>query len=519
MYSLVIKNATVIDGSGKLGAIQDVAVEDDKIVAVGPNITTGGKTVFDGAGLILAPGFIDIQNHSDSYWQLFDNPPLHSLVTQGFTTILVGNSGSSLAPLISEHSILSIQKWKPLTGINIDWRTYPEYKQHMLSNTYGTNVATMIGYSTVRRGMLGDSDKSPSKAEMDSILAVLEKCLLDGAKGISVGLQYSHELNVTQAELFSLAELCAKHDKLFSVAMRRESKTIVSSAQELCAIAEQTGVKLKISHLKIRYKENSLLLVDLLDTIESSWHRGAKIMFDSYPYDFTWQPLFNYLPNWAVEGGRKPLLERLQSPDTRDKILTYLRNHSANIAELIIASTGQGLKVNGRTMSSIAKDMNLTSEEAVLNIVQAGGSGTLVFDHCIDPKMVAVFNNHSLGLIATSGGGFNLENVTNLVHPRSFGTATKFLHNVIEKKEIALEEAIAKLTSRPAQMINLDNRGLIKTGNFADLVLFDPLEINSLASINNPYQYSLGIKAVWVNGKLTVRSSSPLGTQAGQFLS
>lgn len=519
MYSLIIKNATVVDGSGKKGSIADVAVEDDKIVAVGPNITTGGKEVYDATGLILAPGFIDVQNHSDSYWQLFDNPPLHSLVTQGFTSILVGNSGSSLAPLVSEHSILSIQKWKPLTGINVNWKTYSEYKQHMSGSHYGANIASLIGYSTVRRGLLGDSSEPPSKTEMASILALIEQSLISGAKGVSVGLQYSHELNVTNAELYSIAELCAKHDKLLSISMRRESKTIVTTAQELCAIAEQTGVKLKISHLKIRYPENSPLLVDLLDTIESSWHRGAKIMFDSYPYDFTWQPLYNYLPTWSLEGGRKQLLERLKSSEQKEKVLSYLRNHSANIPELIIASTGQGLRVIGKTISSIAKEMNTTSEQALINIVQSGGSGTLVFDHCLDPKIVSVFNNHTLGLIGTSGGGFSLDHNTNLVHPRSFGTSTKFLHDVIDKKGISMEEAIAKLTSRPAQLIDLPNRGLIKTGNFADLVLFDPLEVNSFASINNPYQYSTGIKAVWVNGKLTVSNSNPLETLAGQFLS
>lgn len=518
MYSLIIKKATIIDGSGKKGFVGDVAIEDDKIVAVAPNITASGKKIFDATDLVLSPGFIDVQNHSDSYWQLFDNPTLDSLVTQGFTTILVGNSGASLAPLISEHSILSVQKWKSIRGMNVDWRTFSEYKAQLSSKKYGTNVASLVGYSTIRRGLLGDSTEPPSKSEMDSMLKIIDGCLRAGAKGISVGLQYSHELNVTHAELFSLAELCVKHDKMLAVALRRESKTIVSSMEELCAIAEQTGVKLRISHLKIRYEENKNLLTQVLDNLESSWHRGAKIYFDSYPYNFTWQPLYTYLPTWSLEGGRAHLLEQLSSFEKQEKILSYLRNHAANLSELIVTSTSQGLKVNGKTIASIAKDMNLTSEQTILNIIKTGGSGTMVFDHCLDPKVVSIINNHSLGLISTNGGGFNLEHSDSLTHPRSFGTSTKFLHNVIANKEISLNEAIAKLTSRPAELIGLPKRGMIKTGYFADLVLFNPQEVDSQASINNPYQYSSGIKAVWVNGQLAVSNSNPLGVLAGEFL-
>ncbi len=519
MYSLIIKNATVIDGSGEKSITADVAVESEKIVAVAPNITTGAKENFNASGLILTPGFIDVQNHSDSYWQLFDNPSLESLITQGYTTILVGNSGSSLAPLLSENSLLSVQKWKSTSGMNVNWRTYKEYKTQLLSQKYGTNITTLIGYSTVRRGLLGDSSKPPTKSELDSLLVLLEECLIDGASGISVGLQYSHELNVSEAEIFSLAKLCSKYNKILSVSLRDEAEEIISSIRELVAIVEQTKVKLKISHLKIRYKENAQIINELLDTLESSWHRGNNILFDSYPYDFTWQPLYTYLPKWSIEGGRSQLIERLQNPEKLEKILSYLRNHSTRVSELIIASTGQNLKVNGKTISSIAKDMGMTSEEALINLIKVGGSGTLVFDHCLDPKIVSTINNHALGLIGTNGGGFNLDHGSNLIHPRSFGSSTKFLNNVLKNKEISIEEAIAKLSGRPAELIGLNNRGKIQTGNYADLVLFDPKEIDSPATINNPYQYSTGIKAVWLNGQLVVRNNTPLKNLSGQFLS
>ncbi len=518
MYTLIIKNATVVDGTGKKSFVADVAVEGDKIVAVNDSIKIAAKQTFDGTGLILAPGFVDIQNHSDSYWQLFDNPQLQSLVTQGYTTILVGNSGTSLAPLISEQSLLSIRKWKSTLGINVNWRTFQEYKDQLLSKKYGTNVATLIGYSTLRRGLLGDSTATPNKQELEALLRLLEDCFQSGAKGVSVGLQYSHELNVSEAEIFSLAKLCSQYKKILSVSLRDESKEMLSSIRELIAIAEQTGVNLKISHLKIRFRDNQHLLPELLDAIESAWHRGVKITFDSYPYDFTWQPLYTYLPKWAIEGGRSEMLRRLSDDVQYKKILSYLIDHQAQISELIVASAGPSLNVSGKTISNVAKDLAVTSEVAMLMLIKNGAANVLVFDRCLDEKTVKIVNNHSLGLIATNGGGFNLQHGSNLVHPRSFGTSAKFLRQVIDEKTISIEEAIAKLSGRPAHLMGLTNRGIIKTGNQADLVLFDPKTINSEATITNPYKYAKGFNAVWVNGQLTVNHSSPLDTLAGTFI-
>ncbi len=518
MYSLLIKNATVIDGSGTKAIVADVAIEGDKIVAVSADIKTNAKEVHDATGLVLAPGFIDVQNHSDSYWQLFDNPNLHSLIAQGYTSILVGNSGTSLAPLISKHSLLSVQKWQATTGMNVNWRTFEEYRAQLKQQSFGCNIASLIGYSTIRRGLLGDSLAEPTSEQMDSLLMLIEEGLQNGASGVSVGLQYSHELNVSEIELLALAKLCASYDKLLSVGLRNETAEVVDSVRQLTHIAEQTKVRMKISHLKVRYAQYWPLLKDVLDTIEASWHKGAQIYFDCYPYTFTWQPLYTYLPNWSLEGGRAHLLERLDNPEMHEKILQEVKNHPANVAELVIASTSTGLKVNGKRVGDIAKDMGTTSEQAILNLVKSGGAATLVFDDCMDPDNMQILTNHALALIGTNGGGFSLEHSNKLIHPRSFGTAPLFLRDVIDEKRISLEEAIAKLSHRAAKLIGLEDRGLIKTGNYADLVLFDPLKINSLASVSNPYQYPTGIKSVWVNGQLAVLNNIPTGQLSGQFL-
>ncbi len=519
MYQLLIKNSLIADGTGEKTFTADVAIEGEKIVAVQKNISSGAKQTINAAGQVLAPGFIDTQNHSDSYWQLFSNPNLDSVLVQGFTTLLVGNSGASLAPLISEDSLRSVQKWQPTSGLNVNWRSFGEYHTQLDSMQFGSNIASLVGYSTIRRGLLGDSTNPPTQAELESLLSLLEQSFNEGAFGVSVGLQYSHEINVTDVELVALAKLCAKHDKLLAIALRNESELVIESAKELASLAEQTGAKIKISHLKIRHKAYWHLLTQLLDSIETAWHRGAKIYFDCYPYTETWQPLYTYLPKWSLEGGRTHLLQRLHDNDQKMRILSALQNHPTNLGEITVASSGAGMKVNGRKLSEIAKTMSLTSEQAILNLVEHGGSSTLVFDKCLDEGTVNVLCNHALSFLGTNGGGFNLEHGDRLVHPRCFGSSAKFLRQVLDTKAISLEEAIAKMTSRPAQVLNLKNKGVIATGYDADLVLFDPTALNSKATINNPYQYPLGINAVFVKGQIAVQNSKPTGILAGRFLS
>lgn len=518
MYQLVIKNALIVDGSGQKPHTGDVAIEDGKIVAVNRAIDVAAKTVVGATGLCLAPGFIDSQNHSDAYWQLFANPNLHSLVAQGYTSIIVGNSGTSLAPLISKESLSSVQKWQPTTGLNVNWRTFAEYAEQLSQLRFGSNVASLVGYSTLRRGLIGDETRPLTREEIDTLLQLVTDCFEEGALGLSVGLQYSHELTVSDAELVALAELCAAKNKIMAIGLRNEAADVVTSTRELCALAEQTGVNLKISHLKIRYSSNWPLLSDLLDTIEASKHRGANIHFDCYPYTATWQPLYTYLPYWSLEGGRTHLLERLKDPVSRERILSALNNHPANLAQLTVASTANRLKVNGKTISSIAKSMGLTSEQTILSLVENGGSATLVFDESLDTGMVNILCNHALSFIATNGGGFDFPHTDQLVHPRSFGTTATFLRQVIDSKAISLEEAIAKMTSRPAQTFGLKNKGEVRSDFDADLVLFNPKEINSQASTDNPYQYPVGIEAVWVNGQLAAQKGRPTGELAGRFI-
>jgi N-acyl-D-amino-acid deacylase len=518
MYSIIIKNARLIDGTGHPERRADIAVEDDKIVAVAEKISSNAQTTIEAEGKIVTPGFIDIQNHSDSYWQLFDNPNLDSLISQGYTTILVGNCGASLAPLLSQEALLALQKWHSLEGTNINWQSFAEFAETMLPRRFGCNITSLVGYSTLRRGLMGDKTIALTNEELKALKAALERALSEGAFGLSSGLAYAHEIGNSEVELYELAQVIRKTETLMSLHLRNESEKVVESVHEAISLAQQAEINLKISHLKIRNPGNWHFLEEMINELEVAWHRGARIHFDAYPYTSVWQVLYSYLPPWVIQGGRHHVQQQLRNPVQRNKILTHLNNSGVDLKNLIIASTASKLQINGKTLGRLAADMGVSSEEAVLKLIENGGSEVLVFDQCLEPSGVEELINHPLGLIATDGGGFPLSLPDRLVHPRCFGTAARFLHAVISQKKVSLPEAVRKMTSEPAAVMGLKKRGVIMADNYADLVIWNEADIKDNATLTNPFQFSSGVEYVWVNGQLAAHKNQPVGVSAGRFL-
>jgi N-acyl-D-amino-acid deacylase len=518
MYSLLIKNAQLIDGTGKPTFSASVAIEGDRIANIDQKINTKAQIIVDAKNQILAPGFIDIQNHSDSYWQIFDNPQLHSLITQGFTTAIIGNCGASLAPLLGPDSLLAIQKWHTLEGSNINWQNFSEYLDELSRHHFACNIGSLAGYSTLRRGIVGDQIRSLEKNEMQSLKKILNETLEAGAFGLSSGLSYSHEIIISEVELYELAKILKSHSALLSMHLRSEGSEIIEAMEESLDIARNSEVNLKISHLKIRNEVNWPKFEDLIYKIDTAFHKGINVQFDVYPYTTIWQPLYSYLPKWAIEGGRAVMLKHFEDPLQKNKILSYLNNIGVKFPSLIVASTANKLNFTGKTISQIAKNMEVSSEQAILNLITNGGSEVLVFEENLDPDQVEKLLYHPLSIVATDGGGFSDKVSDRLVHPRGFGTAPKFLSNVINSKKISLETAIKKLTSAPAKKLGLKGRGEIKIGNYADLVIFDPDKIKDRSTYLNPCQFSEGIDYVFVNGKSAVADGKITQTLPGYVL-
>ena len=518
MYSLLIKNATVVDGSGKPGEVLDVAVQGDEIVNIAPQIKSPAQTVLDATGKILAPGFVDLQNHSDTYWQVFDNPSLDSLITQGYTTILVGNCGASLAPLLSNEALLAVQKWHNLEAANVNWNSFSQYIEELSRRRMACNVASLVGYSTLRRAVVGDQIRGLEKNETTALQNVLRESLEAGAFGLSNGLSYAHEIIITELELFELAKIIKKYDRLFSVHLRSEGSEVVEALDEALDIAKNTEVNLKISHLKVRNEINWHKFPEVTGLLDTAYHQGINVHFDVYPYDTIWQALYSYLPKWAIEGGRTIMLKHFADPVQKNKILMYLNNINVKFSQVMVASTANKLNFTGKTIGQIAKNLEVSSEQAVLDLIQNGGSEVLVFEKNLNPEYVEQFLLHPLSFIGTDGAGFSVKSVGGrLVHPRCFGSATKFLSKYNNGGK-NIETAINKLTYGPAQKLGLKKRGQIKIGNFADIIIFNQNKIKDSATYENPYQFSQGIDYVFVNGKAAVAEGKLTGQLPGYVL-
>jgi N-acyl-D-amino-acid deacylase len=502
MLDILIKNGSVIDGSGSAAKTLDIAIQNGKITEMAANIKATAKQTINAEGHMVTPGFIDIQNHSDSYWTIFDQPEQASLLSQGITSIVMGNCGASLAPLLTNESIKSIQKWHSLSGININWTTVAEFLDVMSKKVLGVNVGTLVGHSTLRRGLVKDDIRELSGEE----LLILDKSLGDaldqGALGLSMGLVYSHEMDSSVQELRQLASKLKSSNKYLSVHLRSEAGHILEAMDEVIALAKFSGIPLKISHLKIRGKKNWPLFEKITEKLEAAYHQGVSISFDVYPYDTSWSILYTYLPKWAYEGGRTKIIQALGDPMIRRKILDYLKEQSHDFGNIIIAEAAGNANFEGKSIRQIAQNQSVSNEEALINVIVASYAQVIVFDHNLSEEHLEKFMISPFSMIATDGAGYS-ESIKGLIHPRCFGTMPRFLRLVREKKLMKWEQAIAKITSEPAKLIGTKNRGILAVGNQADVTIFDPMAITDKSTYEHPDILSEGIEGVIVNGQLS----------------
>jgi len=513
---MLIKNGTIIDGSGEKMFSSDIRIGQGTITQIGSLSPKNNEEVLDVSGLYIAPGFIDILNHSDAYITLFENPAQESLLQQGITTILMGNCGSSLAPLVDGAFINSIQKWGDTSKINVNWLSVKEYIRELNKHKFGVNLATLVGHSTVRRALVGDEEKTLTKQEEQQMNYMIESGLREGAFGVSSGLAYSHGKNANAKELRSLMRLVKKYNGLYSFHIRNEAEEFLSSINEIVALEKETKTNIQLSHLKVVEKKFWGQFKDAIDLIE----KNKNIDFDVYPYNFTASVAYTFLPHWASKGGNSTLLPAIKDTEKKDKLINDMKGDSYSYADMVVAMGNISNTYFGKKIGDIAKSQNAEAEKVFLDLILASDNRLVVFSPTIDEKNVEMAIKSEKSIISSASAGYNQKHRLNgaLVHPRSFGAMPKFLNKyALDEKLLSLEKAIHKITSKPAEKIGLKKRGKIKKGYFADMVIFDPKKIEDKADLNNPYRYPVGISWVLVNGKVAVENGT-LKNKNGQIL-
>ncbi|MFC1756517.1 amidohydrolase family protein, partial [Patescibacteria group bacterium] len=507
--------------TGKPMFLGDVGIKEDKIKEIGDLQNDHANTEIDAEGKYVSPGFIDINNHSDTHWRIFLTPDLDSLIYQGITSIIGGNCGSSLAPLTNHDIIHSIQKWVDVKNFNLNWLRTKEFLKEMEKKNLPVNFGTLVGHSTLRRGLIRDEVRDLRYREMKVLEKMLEKSMKEGALGLSTGLVYTHAKIASEKEISEIAKIVRKHDGVYTTHIRGESHELIKSIEEAIKTAQKSKVKLQISHLKAMGEKNWHLMDEAINMIETARTSGIDVNFDVYPYTVTGSVLYILLPDWVAEGGKKMMLSRLKDPCIRGKIISEMQNKGIDYSKVVISISPLNKALTRKKIVEIAKAQGKSVEETTIDILIASEGRVITLMEVLSEDNVIKAIKNPFSIISSNGAGYDIEHKDSheLTHPRNFGSFPRVLARYVrDKKIISWEEAINKMTGKPAEKFGIKKRGTLQIKNYADILVFDQEKIQDFATVDNPYQYSKGIDWVIINGKVVIEKGKYNKKKAGEII-
>mgnify|MGYP001565511345 CR=1 FL=1 len=463
---ILIKSATIFDGTGKPPYRSDVLIKNDRISAIGNFSSKSADVVIDGLGLELSPGIIDVNTDSDHFLSLFSNPEQQDFLFQGVTTIIGGQCGSSLAPLFY-GSLKSMRKWGDINRTNVDWHSIGELKQTIKKIGLGVNFGTLIGHSTIRRDLVGDEIRDLSEPETEIFKSAVLQGLKEGALGFSTGLSYIHARSVSYSEIKKFMKITAAAGKIYATHLRDEKGGILDAIRETVAAAEETGVKTIISHLRPINGHEEQLNEGLALLSENS--RNKNIYFDANPFDFSVIPLYSLLPKWAQHGSLEEMLPLFDHAEHRERIRQEIRSSTADFPSMIIAEAKDNHPIIGKTVAEFSKTRNLDPLDGLLILMEITGLKALLIEKNINQTVLNGLLFHPRALIGSNTASF-LSSEKIMRSARSTDTFQKFL-SMARERGLAPETAIAKITSVPAGIFGLQKRGMISEGAYADIAL------------------------------------------------
>jgi N-acyl-D-amino-acid deacylase len=497
LYDLLITNARIVDGSGNPWFRADVAIKDGRVARIGRlGPDTAARTI-DARGQILAPGFVDVHTHVES---IYNSPAGENFVRMGVTTLVTGNCGGSATEVA-------------------------EFLGRISNEPLAINLATLIGHGSVRRKAMGLDDRAPTPEELKQMENIVEQAMKDGAVGLSTGLIYVPGTYAKTDEVVALARVAAKYQGVYATHMRNEGDKVADAIRESILIGEQAGLPVDISHFKISNKKLWGQSPMTLGLVREARARGLSVTVDQYAYTASSTSLDSRLPAWLRAGGLDESKKRLADQATRDRVFkemkdTLKKSGFKDYSYAIVASYRPDKSFNGKSIAEITKQVknksDVTSQiQQILEMFEAGGA-SMVY-HSMGEDDVKRIMQEPFTMIASDAGVRQLDD--SVPHPRGYGNNARVLGRYVrELKLISLEDAIRKMTSLPAQTFGFRDRGLIREGLAADLVIFDENTIIDQATFDKPHQFPLGISYVIVNGTPVLENNQMTSARSGVAL-
>ena len=529
-FDLVIRGGEVHDGSGAPGRRADVGIAGDTIAAVGNLSGARATRTIDAKGRVVAPGFIDMHSHSD--FSLLVDGRAMSKVYQGVTTELLGESGSA-APASGparEELAQSLAEY----GLTLDWTTLGEYFARLERHGASVNIVSTVATGQVRAAVAGYDKRAPTSDEMSKMEALVEGAMRDGAVGVSSGLIYPPNQYASTEELIALAKVAARHGGIYVSHIRNEAGGLLDALREAIRIGREAGIPVEVLHLKrssvqLGNAAQTPSIEDAAALLESAQGDGVKIFANVYPYAASQTTLSVRIPDWAREGGRVKMLERLRDAATRAKIRDEVRDHLSGGIGGATADTilfGQTTyephrRLQGKRLAEIAAELNVEPAEAILELVDKAEGATSAVYFSMREQDVRYALTLPWTTIGSDGSAVAPEGILarSHPHPRWYGTFPRVLGRYVrEQKALTLAEALRKMTSLPASRLGLADRGTIAVGKKADLVVFDAAKILDRANFARPHRLAEGVQSLVVNGQVVLHDGKHTGAKPGRVL-
>lgn len=535
MYDLIIKKGEIIDGTGTSSYIADIGIKNGYIKEISSSIESLSLDVIDANGYVVCPGFINIDSHSD--FSLFSNPMAESKVMQGITTEVVGQGGRTLGPINEKH----LDDLKQYTSSYVqnkcdsnywNWKTQNDFINILGEKGTSINIASLVGYGTIRVSVMGFEKREPSPIEMKKMKDILEDELANGIHGLSLGLDNSPDSFATMEELVEMAKVVKKYEGICSIHMREEGNHLIESINEVMELVYRSGVKLQISHLKAAHPQNWGKVKEAIWIINKAKQGGMDVDYDVYPYTSYESVLSDVLPPWIRQLSPEKIVEHLENENNKEKVIEDMLDINSDWINPMLGSSWDRIRVilmkklenkkyEGMNIEEISEILNLQPYETVIKLlIEEEGVVKIIFSAMIETDLVEVMKQ-SMAFFCTDGLAISPSGdyKGTIVHPRYYGSYPRVLGRYVRQYNVlALEDAINKMTLLPAIKMNMKSRGFLGVDYKADIVIFDKNTIIDKSTFDKPHQYPVGIKDVIVNGIVVVKNHEHTGKLSGEII-